>query len=79
MGELSAVVLGALLVGSFAALGLYAVLGVAATVSTLRQAARDRRLADEVDEVILAVLGPRSPQTIAGPVAERSVPRHPAG
>jgi hypothetical protein len=72
MGELAAVLFGVVLVASFVALGLYVVLGLAATVSTLRAARRDRQITEEIDRVIVAVLGPRSPET---PAVEFSAPR----
>jgi hypothetical protein len=78
MGELFAVLLGVVLVASFIALGVYVVLGLAATVSTLRAAHRDRQLADEIDRVIVAVLGPRSPETPAMKVTGAPARRPPA-
>jgi hypothetical protein len=76
MGELFAVLLGVVLASSFVALGLYLVMGVAVTVSTLRVARRDRQLAEEVDRAILAILGPRSAETTATTFTAQSVRRH---
>jgi hypothetical protein len=45
------------------ALGLFATLGVAASVSTLRRARREQRLADELDWVLDEIIGPRSPSS----------------
>ncbi|HVB70631.1 MAG TPA: hypothetical protein VND83_03900 [Acidimicrobiales bacterium] len=77
MGELAAVLFGAVLVASFVALWLYVALGLAATVSTLRAAHRDRRITEEIDRVIAAVLGPRSPETLAVEFSARRVRRPP--
>jgi hypothetical protein len=43
------------------ALGLFAALAVAASVSTLCRARREQRLADELDWVLDEIIGPRSP------------------
>ena len=57
LGFILAVLLGL----SFLALGLFVALGVAASVSTLRRARREQRLADELDWVLDEIIGPRSP------------------
>lgn len=57
LGFILAVLLGL----SFLALGLFAALAVAASVSTLRRARREQRLADELDWVLDEIIGPRSP------------------
>ena len=56
-------ILAVLLGSSFLALGLFAALGVAASVSTLRRARREQRLADELDWVLDEIIGPRSPSS----------------
>lgn len=78
MGELAGVLFGFVLVASFVALGLYVVLGLAATVSTLRAARRDRQITEEIDRVIVAVLGLRSPEAPAVEFSARQVRRPPA-
>jgi len=57
LGVLLAVVVGL----SFAAMGVFCLLGLVATVATVRAARRDRRLADELDAVLEEIVGPRSP------------------
>ena len=54
-------ILAVLLGSSFLALGLFTTLGVAVSVSTLRCARRDQRLADDLDWVLDEIIGPRSP------------------
>ena len=56
LGVLLAVVVGL----SFAAMGIFLLLGLVATVATVRAARRDRRLADELDAVLEEIVGPRS-------------------
>lgn len=55
--------LGALVLISFVALALYVLAGVAVCASTLRRAHRDRELANDLDQTLTEVLGPRTPST----------------
>lgn len=59
LGVLLAVVVGL----SFTAIGFFFLLGLAATLATVRAARRDRRLDDELDAVLEGIVGPRSPST----------------
>jgi len=68
-------VLGALVVASLATIAVYVLVSVAVVASTLRGAARSRRLADELDQVLAEILGPRTPETLAAPDRSRSARR----
>ena len=63
MVEILGVILAVLLGSSFVALGLYAVVGLAVSVATVRAARRERRLAGELDRVLDEIVGPRSPSS----------------
>lgn len=60
MVEIFGVVLGALILVSVVAIGLYLIVGVTVAVSTMRRAHRERQMADELDRVLEQVLGPRT-------------------
>jgi membrane protein implicated in regulation of membrane protease activity len=60
MVEILGGVLSVLLLMSFAALCLYFVVGVGLTALTLRRARRERQLTDDLDRVLVQILGPRS-------------------
>lgn len=53
-------VLEVLVLSSFAMLALFAVAGVVVSAWTVARARRDRRLADELDRVLVGIVGPRS-------------------
>jgi Flp pilus assembly protein TadB len=67
MGEVFGAVLAALVVVSLVAIGLYLIVGITVSVSTLLSAHRDRRMAEELDQVLEEVLGPRTPETSSLP------------
>ena len=67
------VLLGVLLVASFGAMAIYVVLSLAVAASTLLGTVRRDRSADELDQVLVEILGPRTPE----PVAETRRPRPP--
>jgi hypothetical protein len=75
MVEAFCAVLGALVVASLATIAVYVLVSVAVVASTLRVAARRRRLADELDQVLAEILGPRTPETLAAPDRSRSARR----
>lgn len=60
MGEAFGAVLAVLVLISLVAIGLYLIVGVTVSVSTLRRARREQRMADELDRVLDQVLGPRT-------------------
>jgi membrane protein implicated in regulation of membrane protease activity len=60
MVEILGGVLSVLLLMSFAALCLYFVVGAGLTALTLRRARRERQLTDDLDRVLVQILGPRS-------------------
>jgi membrane protein implicated in regulation of membrane protease activity len=67
MVEIFGVVLAALLLVSFAALFLYFIVAVGVSALTVRRAQRDRRLTNELDQVLVEILGPRTgPATMPG-------------
>jgi Flp pilus assembly protein TadB len=49
---------------SFVAMLIFLLLGLAVTVATLRAARRERRLSEELDNVLEAIVGPRSSSSI---------------
>lgn len=61
------VLFGVLVVGSFAALIVYALVTVTAAASTLIGAVRRDPLADELDQVLAEILGRRVPEGLAEP------------
>lgn len=61
MIETILVLFGVLVVGSLAAIAVYVLASALVVVSTLRDAARQRRLAGELDQVLAEILGPRTP------------------
>ena len=60
MVEVLAVILAVLVVFSFVVLALFAVAGVSVSALTVLRARREQRLADELDQVLEGILGPRS-------------------
>jgi positive regulator of sigma E activity len=60
MIEVIGVILAVLVVSSFVMLAVFALAGTAASVMTLRRAQRERRLADELDEMLIEIVGPRT-------------------
>ena len=60
MDEAFGAVLAVLVLISLVAIGVYLIAGVTVSVSTLRRARRERRMADELDRVLEEVLGPRT-------------------
>lgn len=75
MGEVFGAVLAALVVVSSAAIGLYLIVGITVSVSTLFSSQRDRRMADELDRVLEEVLGPRTPKPSSVPGTSSPVRR----
>ncbi len=71
MVDVIRVVLASLVVASLIAIALYVVASVAVTAWTLREAARRRRLADDLDQVLVEILGPRAPEAPAMPHTRR--------
>jgi hypothetical protein len=63
MGEMFGAVLAALVLVSLLAIGMYFIVGVSVSVSTLLRARRERQMADELDQVLEEVLGPRTLKT----------------
>jgi len=61
MVEMFRVLLGVLVVTSFGAIAVYVLGSVAVVCSTLLGAARRRQSADELDQVLAEILGPRTP------------------
>jgi cell division protein FtsL len=60
------VLLAVLLAVSFIMLALFVVTGVVVSVLTLLRAHRERQLAEDLDEVLVEIVGPRS-GSFAGP------------
>ena len=60
MIDILGVVLAAALLVSFVALFSYLVVAIGVSALTLKHAQRDRRLSDELDQVLVEILGPRS-------------------
>ena len=54
------VFLAVLLAASFVMLALFVVTGVVVSVLTLLRAHRERQLAEELDEVLVEIVGPRT-------------------
>ena len=75
MGEVFGAVLAALVVVSLVAIGLYLIVGMTVSVSTLLNAHRERRMAEELDQVLEEVLGPRTPKTSSLPSTSPPVRR----
>jgi hypothetical protein len=67
MVEMIRVLFGALVVASFGAIIVYALVSVTAAASTLIGAVRRDPLADELDQVLAEILGRRGPGRLAGP------------
>jgi hypothetical protein len=60
MGELFGAVLAALVLVSLFTIGVYLIVGVAVSASTLLRARRERQMANELDQILEQVLGPRT-------------------
>jgi hypothetical protein len=60
MGELIGIVMAVVVCASLAAIGFYVLFLGAVSASTLVRSRQERRLADELDQVLLEVLGPRT-------------------
>jgi Flp pilus assembly protein TadB len=75
MGEVFGAVLAALVLVSLFTIGMFFIVGVAASVSTLLRARRERQMADELDQVLEQVLGPRTPETSSTRAASPPVRR----
>ncbi|HLN04663.1 MAG TPA: hypothetical protein VK217_00185 [Acidimicrobiales bacterium] len=75
MVESLRVLLGVLVVASFGAIAVYVLVSVAVAASTLLGTLRRDRSADELDQVLAEILGPRTPERLAEPRRSR-VARH---
>ncbi|HVA70559.1 MAG TPA: hypothetical protein VNF08_04460 [Acidimicrobiales bacterium] len=60
MGEVFGAVLAALVLVSLFTIGMYLIVGMTVLVSTLLRARRERQMADELDQLLEQVLGPRT-------------------
>ena len=74
MVEVLGVILAVLVMVSFAMLALFAIAGVAVSTLTLLRARRERRLADELDQVLIGIVGPRT-GPLTAPVRDRDIRR----
>jgi hypothetical protein len=61
MVEMFRVLLGVLVVASFGTIAVYVLVSVAVVFSTLLGTVRRDRSADELDQVLAEILGPRTP------------------
>jgi hypothetical protein len=69
MVEIIRFVLGGMVVASFVAIGVYVLVGAVITVSTLVGTVRRDRSADELDQFLTEILGPRDPAMAPEPKA----------
>ena len=76
MVEVLRILVGVLVVASFGHIAVYVFVSLAVAASTLVGAARRDRLADELDQVLIEILGPRTPQrqVESAPIAVRAAP-----
>lgn len=70
------VILMVVVTSSFAMLGVFAITGVAMTAMTLWRARCERELAEDLDNVLAEILGPRTSSQISPSGARNS--RHPS-
>ena len=63
MGEAFGAVLAVLVLISLVAIGLYLIVGVTVSVSTLLRSRRELQMAEELERVLEQVLGPRTLMT----------------
>ncbi len=75
MVEMLRVLLGVLVVASLVTIAFYVLVSVAVATATLLGARRHRRLTDELDQVLIEILGPRTPERVAEPGKSRSAQR----
>ncbi|HVB50985.1 MAG TPA: hypothetical protein VND89_04485 [Acidimicrobiales bacterium] len=76
MVEMFGVVLAALILFSFVAIGLYLIVGMTVAVSTMLRAQRERQMADELDQVLEQVLGRRTLEISSTRATPPPVRRH---
>jgi hypothetical protein len=74
MVQVLGVILAVLLAVSFVMLALFALAGVGVSALTLLRARRERKLVDELDQVLVEIVGPRT-GSLSGP-ARSSDSRH---
>lgn len=70
------VILMVVVTSSFAMLGVFAIAGGAVSAMTLSRARRERDFADDLDNVLTEILGPRTSSQISPSGARNS--RHPS-